>query len=837
MALQTIVAGDTGAQASAKIIANDTEVQTSPWAAGSYATNKMVTAVLDGNEYVFRSKVNANTVSPAIADLNSSGNWAFVGKTDRRIFATVAAANTAITNTVANGKNQRDGVTVLIGAAQVYASYTWRGGTADANLLAVNTTVTALTSVNLFDLTKVATGFSISNSNPDTETANAGSVYIKGIPVTDKKSVYIQGRDVDTVVVPRDINNVKLPMMYGTTNYSSGAANGVYSLPDGTAFLDIQLQVGTAHPVTLANVQVEYGVEPTAVVPYGTLTKINQIDGKVLAYVDDTDISTIDIASANVFNYKADIVFGSTMGNVTYTGQLDIISKSNTNAHTRLMPIPVGAANLTIQGRQSTARGFAFYDVSKNLMPVTVGTKYWDVVANTTLAIPTGAAYYRFQIVLSDSVNWVTYAKLIMVEFNASASPFVVYSFSKQITAIRSKPIYIPPIPAISSRKFTNNAVSYFGDTLVFISRYSATENIKVTFTRHLLNNSFLLESIRIIAYTGDAITTDDFSKATTKVIVDASTTDVISPYQVNDGFDLTSAPFISGNHGVGSVPTAALISYQVFADGAQLTAGFYYDAREVTIQNKAQVYLYSGQAATTPTNTVVFYEYHNYRILKHGVVSATVGIEMARAIPFMLMYAQQGIQFSSIMTQIYVPKSGVNTIGTFNLATNETYGTYGTTPAVDTCILLDATATDCIAYWLDLGVGLGAAPSLPSGAPGILKSPSNKIYHRVIDPATPKTTAIGDRMYYNCCFIPFKNLLTAPSIAYLYYDKGSTYLVFNFASTGAATNYIVHQDIVGRQFTIVSNDSTVVIADLFATAYGLRIVTTGYGNAVLKLV
>jgi hypothetical protein len=50
-------------------------------------------------------------------------------------FPTVAAANLAITSTVVNGKNLRDGTRVDIGTNGAYAQFWWKGGFADINLV------------------------------------------------------------------------------------------------------------------------------------------------------------------------------------------------------------------------------------------------------------------------------------------------------------------------------------------------------------------------------------------------------------------------------------------------------------------------------------------------------------------------------------------------------------------------------------------------------------------------------------------------------------------------------------------------------------------------------
>ncbi|WP_432712588.1 hypothetical protein [Pedobacter sp.] len=167
------------------------------------------------------------------------------------IYASVAAANAGVLNTVVNGKNLRDGKLVQIGTAGNYVTYGWKGGFGDGNLIeylsaypnkneVISPKAITINADNAIPIT--VTGLNLLSGYYDKNTGllSGGSFTSVVTPVTKNDLIYLT---TDIAGVPAAMavffdKNMSLISYFGAaTSTAQSVSSQLLVLPDNIAFV------------------------------------------------------------------------------------------------------------------------------------------------------------------------------------------------------------------------------------------------------------------------------------------------------------------------------------------------------------------------------------------------------------------------------------------------------------------------------------------------------------------------------------------------------------------------------------------------------------------------
>ena len=692
------------------------------------------------------------------------------------------------------------------------------------------------TGKNIFNKNNVVPNKYMSVATPETLITRTGSLVTGFIEIDESKKgqgIYIQGRDFNIkTLVAFDENKSALPPIYGSGNHNTGPVNGFYALPKETKFIRANLQIGSDNVLNLDNVQIAFEIQPSAVEPFNEVEFLDTVnDFKI-----KDNFETVKKTGVNLFN-PVTYLLGTSILNVGQpTSDTDVLTKDADSACSRLIPCE-GLTDYTVQGRLSNIKGFAFYNSSKEVLAPVQGGSYWDGPANGVYTSPVNARFMRFQTTFSGLGD----PELVQVEKGSVPSQFEHYNES--IELVKYKGVTIEKeagVTVLNNLEYRYQAVKLDNDVLTIVSKYDNQYNTVTVFKRHLRNNLFLISSVYLVASTG-VVTNNDFNKQSEVTLIDATLTDIISPYKLNDGFDDHPSPFISGNHGHGATPTASLLEYSVYVDGVKLNNGGSFDAKEVQINTVSEVYLYSGQAQDPVLESVVFNELHNYTVVD-GTISVNVGLEIKQDIEFITMYGIQGTPFLSDIDSVYVSNSIDQEITPYVTETRRFFGNINTYDKADRAIFLNTTTNNCIEHFIDKSFGLAKNPNI-SDFPWVFfeTSSSGKVYFNLIN--LPRGGGLnfsnGDYISYRGGFHPFRNVAeNQDEIAYVKEEKGYKVLTIDIARSTTDTRNSIYK-IVGfadRDLEVIEKTDTITVNDLRIDARGVFVTSTGYGNIKLRI-
>lgn len=685
-------------------------------------------------------------------------------------------------------------------------------------------------SKNLFDKTQVLENSRLNNSTGQPFTSTGWKAITNVEIDNDQLGIYVQGRGSLKNLFPFDENDNLLSPVYGSTSYAQGPVNGFYALPNGTKYINLDLET-SAESLDLDLIQIEHSLTPTAVVPYEVQTNTTQVgDGNI----DTVELGTSVSFGKNLFN-PLTYLLGTSMSNVAYPSGGGVLTKDADSACTRLIPCEP-LTDYYISGRLSNIKGFGFYNSNGDILPPVQGSTYWAGVANGVYTSPVDAVAMRAQIAFSGNGD----PTVVQIEKGNVQTSFEPYIETEQLETINGLQLPGSEESLENSKEYIGQAVKKVGDVITIVSEYTDTHKTVIQLKRHLKNNLMLISTAYIIESTG-RITAADFDAQSAYMMIDANATDVISPYMLNDGFGDSAAPFISGNHGVGNTPTAALLDYKVLADGIEVSDNVITECKELQVLTKSEVYSFSGQALSTPAEDVVFDEYHTYTI-SGNTIAVNVGLDVKQTIEMLICYGIQGTPFLSDINNIYVSNSSDKTITPYVTQTARNFGAVSSFPNIDRATFLSDTHNHCVSHWIDKSVGLAVSPQLRAGFPwGFFETASSgKVYFNLInlDAGSGAVYSAGDFVEYRGGFNLFENNVNnADEIVAVRKDRGNDLIVVDIATdqTTARKTLVNVPKLTDRKVELTESSASVTSNSQFVDSRGVIVIDSN-DNASVKL-